>query len=314
MYIGITGGTGFMGTHLARRLLADGHQPILISRGANKQHSDVQGIEDAEFVAASVDDKSTLLEAFSKCDTIAHLAGINFERGTQTYQTVHVRGTKNVVEAAEEVGISKIILTSFLRARPDCGSAYHESKWAAETIVRDADTDHTILKPGVTYGQGDHMLNHIVRALVTVPVFPLIGFQDRYLSPLAIEDFVDVIVSSLTEERLSNTTVAVTGPEELSLSQAIRRIGDVIDRDPFMVPTPVAFHYGGAWLQERVMQTPLTTKAQVRILNEGVVEPAPKAVCEPLPDDLWPAQSFTTDRIQRGLPPLEPLRLQDLRW
>lgn len=314
MTIGITGGTGFMGTHLARRLVDDGHEVVLLSRGTDPPDPALAERPEAEFVAASVGDEPALREAFAGCDAVAHLAGINFERGPQTYDAVHVRGTETVVAASRDAGVSKVILSSFLRARPACGSAYHESKWRAEEIVRGSGLDYTIFKPGVTYGRGDHLLDHVSRALRTVPVFALIGFEERRVRPLAIEDLVDCMVASLTDDRLSTATVPVVGPEELTLEEAVRRIGAVVDRDPVTVRLPLRVHYGGAWLLEKVMAVPLVSTAQVRILAEGVVDPAPREVCDPLPEDLQPTQPFSEDRIERGLPDRRRFGRSDLRW
>lgn len=313
MNIGITGGTGFMGSHLARRLVDEGHEVVLVSRGSGGRTSEVRELADTRFVAASVGERAALREAFADCDGVAHLAGINLERGEQTYETVHVEGTRNAVAAAEAADASKVILSSFLRARPDCGSGYHESKWAAEEIVRQSELDHTILKAGVTYGRGDHMLEHISRSLLTVPVFPLIGFEERRLRPLAIDDLVDIMVASLTDGRLSATTVAVVGPEELALKEAIQRIGGVLAREPYMFRLPVRVHYGLAWLQERIMETPITAVAQVRILAEGVTEPAPQAVCDPLPEELEPTRRFSTEQIEQGLSHPRRYGIEDLR-
>jgi NADH dehydrogenase len=60
-------------------------------------------------------------------------------------------------------------MRSFLRAQPDSGSPYHDSKWAAEEILRASSLDWTVLKLGVTYGAGDHLLTHLSRALLTFP-------------------------------------------------------------------------------------------------------------------------------------------------
>lgn len=313
MRIGITGGTGFMGSHLARRLVDADHQVVLVSRGTD--HGNAAGLEreGARFHAASVSDRDALADAFDGCDAVAHLAGINLERGDQTYQAVHVEGTEHVVDAGNATGVSKVVLASFLRARPDCGSAYHESKWRAEEIVRGSAIPYTVLKPGVTYGPGDHMVAHVSRSLLTVPVFPLIGFDERRLRPLAIEDLVDLLVAALTTDRLRDTTVGVVGPEELSLRAAVRRIGDVLGRRPLVFPLPVSFHYIGAWLQEKLMRVPITARAQVRILAEDVVEPAPADVCEPIPDDLRPSRPFSRDRIEAGITDRRRYGLGDLR-
>ncbi len=90
-------------------------------------------------------------------------------------------------------GVKKIVLMSFLRARADCGSPYHESKWSAEQIVVNSGLDYTVIKAGMVYGLGDHMLNHLSHALHTFPVFGLVGFKEKGIRPLAIEDLVEVL-------------------------------------------------------------------------------------------------------------------------
>jgi uncharacterized protein YbjT (DUF2867 family) len=178
MKIAITGGTGFVGRHLVRALLWDRHEVVIVARGVDKRDTPILGAG-ATFVAASTDDADSLRRAFTGCDSVAHFAGINRELGAQTYERVHVRGTRAVVDAARTAGVRRIVYLSFLRARPDCGSAYHESKWAAEEIVRATGLEYTILKSGVIYGRGDHLLDHVSRALYTFPFFPLVGCGRR---------------------------------------------------------------------------------------------------------------------------------------
>src|SRR5215813_3211360 len=136
MKIAITGSSGFVGGHLSRLLASEGHELVLVSRR--------NGID--------VADAAGLTRAFDGCGAVIHCAGINREIGNQTYSRVHVQGTRAVVDSAKRAGVSKVVLMSFLRARPNCGSAYHESKWAAEEIVRGSGLDYTIVKAGMTYG------------------------------------------------------------------------------------------------------------------------------------------------------------------
>ena len=103
MRLAITGGTGFVGRHLAERFAAD--DVVTVSRRTG----------------TGVDDVDGLSAAFAGCDVVAHCAGINREIGDQTYQRVHVDGTAAVIEAAKRAGVAKIVMLSFLRARPDCG-------------------------------------------------------------------------------------------------------------------------------------------------------------------------------------------------
>lgn len=113
MRVAITGGTGFVGRHLAARLgPAD---TVVISRRTG----------------VAIDDVDALTEAFRGCDAVAHCAGINREIGGQTFRRVHVEGTVAVLEAARRAGVHRIVLLSFLRARPGTRSGYHQTKWEA---------------------------------------------------------------------------------------------------------------------------------------------------------------------------------------
>jgi nucleoside-diphosphate-sugar epimerase len=311
MRIAITGGTGFVGRHLARRLAADGVDVVIVSRGVDARDTVIRQAPRITFVAAGVDDADALSSAFAGCGAVAHCAGINREIGRQTYARVHIGGTRAVVEAARRAGVKKIALLSFLRARPDCGSAYHESKFAAEEIVRESGLDFTILKSGMIYGRGDHMLDHLSRSLMTLPLFLKVGMREQPIRPVAIDDLVDVLRASLVDGRLTRSTVAVTGAEQLLLSDAVKRVARVMERRVWILPAPIWLHDAFARVFERMMTVPLVAVAQARILAEGVVVAAPPA--DTLPGDLQPGRPFTDAQIRSGLPDPERFSLRDLR-
>src|SRR5260370_21271106 len=150
MRIGITGGNGFIGSHLVNRLNNEGHDLVVLvcSAPSGKTTTPYE-------VVSNLSDISALSLALSGCDAVAHCAGINREIGIQTFQPVHIEGMQNVVAAAHAAGVKKIVLISFLRSRAHCGSPSHASQWAAEEIVRDSGLDYTIIKAGVVYGLGD---------------------------------------------------------------------------------------------------------------------------------------------------------------
>jgi len=310
MRIAITGGTGFIGRRLADRLISEGHDVISLARKIRERTEN--GRERESFVVSDLSDPQVLRESFAGCDAVAHCAGINREIGKQSYQAVHVQGTRNVVAASCETGVKRILLMSFLRARASCGSPYHESKWAAEEIVRNSGLDYTVIKSGVVYGRGDHLLDHLSRALHTFPVFATVGFKEKSVRPLAVDDLVQVMRASLIDGRLKRQTIALVGPEEIPLSEAVRRVSEVIGKQPLIFPLPVTLHYLLAYVWELTMATPLASLAQVRILAEGVVEPGSPVV--PVPYDLVPTRRFTTDQIRNGLPAPGPFCVADLRW
>ena len=297
--IAVTGASGFVGRHVLDRLAAGGHEVVSLSRrtGFDLAHPD----------------RDALLRALAGCDAVIHCAGINRELGSQTYDAVHVRGTQALIEAAAAAGVGHVSVLSFLRARPDGPTAYHRTKWAAEAIVRDSGIPFTVLKAGVIHGRGDHLLDHVSHALYTFPLFALVGFQDRRVRPVAVHDVARILEAAATgEARLANRTVAVLGPEELTLREAVERIAGAVGRRPMMIRLPVAAHLALAWACERTMRVPLVAVAQVHILAEGVVAPAPAAP-EP-PDDLRPSTPFSEAVIRTGLPDPGPFTCRDLRW
>jgi NADH dehydrogenase len=297
MRIAITGGTGFVGSHLAARLRADGHDAVIVSRRTG--HSLERG-------------NARLADAFRGCDAVVHCAGINREIGTQTYGSVHVDGTRAVVAAARVAGVDRLVALSFLRARSDGPTAYHRSKWVAEELIRTSGVTYTILKAGVIYGRGDHMLDHLSRAFHTFPVFGLVGMRDRPVRPVAVDDVARLLQSAaLGDERLENRTIAVLGPESMLLGEAVRRVARAAGRRPLFLRLPIAAHLFIGRLAELIMRIPLISVAQVHILAEGVVDVAPFG--EPPPDDLCPTTPFSIDSIRPGLPPAGGFGLHDLR-
>ncbi|MDQ4025285.1 MAG: NAD(P)H-binding protein [Actinomycetota bacterium] len=312
MRIAITGGTGFVGGHLAVRLARDGHQVVAVARGVDRRPwaREVLELPDVSHFRAGLDDADRLRQAFTGCDAVAHCAGINREIGDATYRAVHVDGTGNVVAAAEAAGVRRLSIVSFLRARPHPESPYHDSKWAAEEIVRSSALEWTVLKPGMMYGRGDHMLDHLGKALSTFPIY--IGVGNRRVRPLAIDDAVGVLEAALVAGRLPRTTVPVVGPTELSFDDAARLVARVIGKKRLFVRAPIAFHYLLARVTEASMTVPLVARAQVRILEEEVVD-ATNAP-DRLPDDLAPRIAFDEAAIRAGLPErVERFRREDFR-
>lgn len=88
--------------------------------------------------------------------------------------------------------------------------------------------------------------------------------------------------AAMVDGRPSRATVAVTGPEEMALTEAVRRVARAVGRRPLMFPMPLWLHCLFARFCELTMRVPLISIAQVRVLSESVVEPLP--VCDEVPE------------------------------
>ncbi len=299
MKIAILGGTGFIGRTLADDLVSRSYEVIVIARGQYMRNT--QPVVGATFVSQDINATDKLYEVFRGCDAVVHCAGTSVEDSKQTFQKLHVEGTRSAVIAAERAGVKKFVLVSYLNVRPNVKSEYHTSKWQGEEIVRSSKLNFTILKAGLVYGQGDHLLNNLSNLFRKMPVFAAVGLHEKTVRLVAVEDLVDVIRASLDENQFVRQTIAVLGPEEFPFSRAARRIAKAMGK-PFLIvlPLPVFFHRILAYFSERFMPKPLITKSQVQMLADGISEPTPESKL--LPDDLQPKTLFTEEQIRKGLP------------
>lgn len=309
--IAITGGTGFVGRHLADSLLRNGHHVRLISN--TRAHSPLEKTFPGRVTVhpVGIDDPEELTKVFTGCDAVAHCAGINREIGAQTYQNVHIQGTKNVIAACKAAQVARISAVGFLRARPDCGSPYHESKFQAEELIRKSGLIYTVFKPGIIYGSGDHLLDHLTHSLHTFPLFAFVGFEERKVRPLAVEDFAHLVAAACTSDALDDRTIAVTGPEELNFNDVVRKVARVVGRKPIFFSAPILFHQVLATCCELTMKVPLISKGQVRILSEDLNKA--DGDYELPPKHLRPTTPFMESHIRPRLPDARPFGFHDLR-
>ena len=299
MKIAITGGTGFIGRHLTQALLDRGHEVVVISRGLYTRGKGLPSHPALSHVRANVTDTSQLTRAFAGCTAMVHCAGTSVDP-SQTFQQVHVEGAQSAVTAAKQADVQKFVLLSYLHARPNVRSPYHTTKWQGEEIVRHSGLNYTILKVGLVYGEGDHLLNNLGNLLRKLPIFATVGLREKAVRLIAVEDLVAVILAALTDDRLARRTVAVLGPEEFPFSVAARRIAKVMGRPPLIVlPLPVFAQRLLAWVSG-FMPRPLISASQVQMLADGSSIPLPDSGT--LPEELAPKTRFTDEQIRKGLP------------
>src|SRR5581483_8364342 len=123
MNILITGISGFVGSHLAARLVAEGHtvRGVVRKTGA-RGHLSPQ--VHAELVVGDITKPETLPRAMQGMDAVAHLVAIPYERGNATYEAINAQGTRNVVQAAQTAGVKRFVHQSALAADSQSPYAY----------------------------------------------------------------------------------------------------------------------------------------------------------------------------------------------
>jgi NADH dehydrogenase len=201
-------------------------------------------------------------------DTIIHLAAIWAERDTGTFESVNHQGTLNLIEAAHEVGASRLIFLSYPGADRNSAYAFLCSKGRAEEAVKSSGLKFTILRPSWVYGPGDAWTTRVAMTLRTLPFFfPVVGHGQTRLQPLWVQDLAACIEQCLSRPKTIGQMIALGGPGYFTFNDALDVIAQTLNvrRRKMFVRIPLA-RQAAEWM-ERMMPRPLLNTTMVDLLN-----------------------------------------------
>jgi len=275
MEVLVTGGSGFIGRAVVEALRAEGHRVRVLSRGTFPAQSGI------EWARGSILEPNRLAAACRGCDAIVHLVGIIAEVGSQTYERVHVDGTRNLLAAARDERVSRWVHMSALGTRAGALARYHRTKWEAEEMVRDSGLRWTIHRPSIVFGPGDGFVNFFERMSRWSPVLPLIGGGRMQFQPIAVGDVARCFALALTRPATERQAYDLCGNERFTFRQVLEEILRVTGRSRLLLPVPWAVAGVQAALAEFVVgrmlgRTPPMSPDQIRMLREdNVGDPEP---------------------------------------
>lgn len=269
MLVAVTGATGFVGRHIVERLLRRDHAVRVLAR-----HPDRAGwMRDrgVEVVPGDLDAQDALLALVRGAGAVVHLVGIIEELGRQSFQRVHIDGTRHVVTAAREAGVSRLVHMSALGARPDpAATAYHRSKAAAEDIVATSGIPAAIMRPSLIAAGENAVLTMLLRMLRFAPAIPIIGDGQYRLQPIAADDLAEAFALAVERPQLTGR-FDLGGPDQLAYAELIAILEDALGVRRRRIGIPVAAARAGAWVGTLVPMVSPITPAQLTMLLEGNV-------------------------------------------
>ena len=239
MQVLVTGGDGFIGRNLCGELVSRGHDVTVLSR-----HPDATELSDGvRTTAGDVTTYASIEAAFDGQDAVVNLVALSplFEPkgGNRMHDVVHRQGTENVIRAAEERGVRRLVQLSALGADPDGPTAYLRAKGRAEAAVRESALDWVIFRPSVVFGDGSEFLS-FTRMLAPPYLTPLPGGGKTRFQPVWVGDFVPMVADAVTDDRRVGETYEIGGPEVLTLADVARHIHASEGRPTNVVPIPMS--------------------------------------------------------------------------
>jgi uncharacterized protein YbjT (DUF2867 family) len=269
MKVFLTGATGFVGSHVLARLLADGHTVRALERGRGIQRA-AEALT-GRFEEVKGDITSNGLSDFVRgCDAVINLVGIIYERGAETFERVHHLGTRNLVQAARQNEVKRFVQMSALGARPTNATAYHTTKFAAEEEVRNGGIPFVVLRPSLIVGPGSAFVKQMVKVVRAAPLIrPVPGTGKYRFRPVHVDDVVECFAQSLTNPAASGQTIDLVGDEELTLDEIGNAIADGLGIRKTAIHLPMPIMKAAAGFFSILPLTPPVTSVQLRMMEEG---------------------------------------------
>ena len=264
----VTGGTGFVGRSVVRRLLSRGERVRALYRRERRRFIQDEKIE---WFPGEIDSRESLLRAMTGASAVVHLVGILVEPGGQTFEKLHVEGTLNVVEAMRQSGVRRLLHMSALGTRPNAASRYHRTKWQAEELVRASPLDATVFRPSLIFGREDRAFNLLSKFASSSPVIPIFGSGENRLQPVWVEDVSECFVRALTAPAAHGKNYALCGPRPYTFNELVDLILRIKGISRLKVHLPLWALKAPAYLAERLLPRPPLTRDQLTMLQEDNV-------------------------------------------
>jgi len=237
----ILGGSGFVGTRLAARLIKLGHRVTVLSRD-RERHKQLRVLPGLSLENCDVYDTAQLGERFREQSVVVNLIGILNERGFGGggFRRAHCELTRGALRAARSADVDRFLHVSALGAAAGAPSHYLRSKGEAERIVREESggIDWTIYEPSVIFGPGDSFLNRFAALLGALPlVFPL-AMPNARLQPVYVDDVVEALVRGVQGAAPCLCTYQLGGPEILTLREIVAFVATLTGRRRLIIGLP----------------------------------------------------------------------------
>lgn len=259
----VTGATGFVGSHLTRRLLSLGAVvTLLVRRGGNPQLLEEFEAHGAMLCFGDVTDPVSINNAMREQEFVFHCAALYREAKypDRAYMQVNFEGTRNLLEAAEKERVKCFIHTSTTGvhshipnppAREDApyhpADIYQVSKTEAEKLARSyfesGRLNGVILRPAMIWGEGDKRILKLFRGIARRSL-PLIGTGTTWTHWIYVQDLVEAYILAATTEQARGQIYFIAGRQPVLMKDVFATISNIahVPLLPFRVPAwPIQF-------------------------------------------------------------------------
>lgn len=234
----ITGASGFVGSHVAERLAAQGWRLRLLVHRSSLPPA-LRALA-PELIPGDLGDPLALDHLVQNADAVIHTAGLTQARRDREFFQANTAGSGNLATAVrQQAPRARLILISSLAAREPQLSAYAASKRAGEDAALATGVAPLILRPAAIYGPGDRETLRLFRA-ARLPFFAIPATGGR-LSVVHVADVAEA-VGAVAADRSLRGTFEVTDdhPAGYTWEELAAALAVAVDATPRVIPVPRA--------------------------------------------------------------------------
>jgi NADH dehydrogenase len=267
MTVLVTGGTGFIGPHVVHALRAR-ELPVRVLVRDRRDGARANALG-AELVEGDVTDPASLRAAATGVDAVVHLVSI-IKGSPADFERVMSQGTRDLVLAAKDAGVRRLVLASALGLDEQSKEAvpYYRAKWEMERAVKDSGLEYVIFRPSFVFGKAGGVLPTFVRLARFAPVTPIVGPGTQRLQPIWVDDLAEYFARATDEPAAANRTFEVGGPDAPTWNEFWNRLKRVLGARRPSLHVPFGLMRVQATLTERLPGAPVT-RDQLTMLALG---------------------------------------------
>ncbi len=262
----VFGGTGFLGRSTVRRLRAHGFAVRVASRHSHQTTNDpnIQAVETDIRSRTSID--AVLTQAWGTVNAVS----LYVERGTDTFQAIHVDAARAIAQSAKQLGVARLIQVSGVGADIASPSLYVRKRAKGELAVQAAFPGATIVRPAVLFGTDGGFVATVLDLMRKLPAYPMFGRGQTRLQPVAVDDVAEAITRILLRPEREPTLYEFGGPEVFTYEKFLRAVAHEAGLRPFLIPFPFGAWHLLARMAEALPQPPVT-RNQVELMEVDTV-------------------------------------------
>ncbi len=221
MHIFLTGASGFIGQRLMIALLAEGHQLVACVRQPAKWQPRFPEVQWIQGDYTKDHELQRWVPRLSNIEVIINAVGIIQETKAQRFEDLHTRTPIALFQAAQQVGIQKILQISALGADEQAQSQYHLSKRVADEALLALAVDAVIVQPSIVIGRGSGS-TRLFSGLAALPWIPLVESGKQRLQPIHIDDLIACVSALLRHWPSGKLRVPLVGAQSLTFLELLR--------------------------------------------------------------------------------------------